>query len=141
MSERALLPNNSLNARHAHPPPIRPCFFLRFCICISAAQLELTFRLRPFDTDSYQMVLSGSCHVRTSTGHTQGLIRGVHGSWWVMFFLSPAGPQGSVAVSQPEESGCVNGIKKDTADVCICFGLRWCVMNGIWASSARWGEF
>lgn len=119
-------------------PPFRPCF-LHLCICISAAQLELTFRLGPFDTDCYQIVLSGSCHVRTSAGHTQGLIRGIHSSWWVMFFLGPAGPKSS-AVNQPEESGCVNGIKRDTVDLCICFGLRFCVMNGIWARLARWRE-
>lgn len=23
-------------------------------------------------------------------------------------------------------------------DFCICFGVGFCVMNGIWASSARW---
>ncbi len=120
--------------------PIRPCF-LHPCICISTSQLELTFRLGPFDADGYQIVLSGSCHVRTSTGHTQGLIRGIHGSWWVMFFLSPAGPESSVSVSQSEEAGCVNRIKGDTVDLCICFGLGFCVMNGIWASSARWREF
>lgn len=112
---------NPLNVHHAHPLPLRHVF----CIPASAsvaAQLELTFRLGPFDTDGYQIVLSGSCHVWTSAGHTQGLIRGIHGSWWVMFFLSPAGPQSSVAASQPEESGWVNGIKRDTVDLCICFG-------------------
>ena len=46
-----------------------------------------------------------------------------------VFSLSPAGPESSVAVSQPEESGCVNRIKRDTVDLCICFGLRFCVMK------------
>lgn len=103
-------------------PPIRPCFLH---LCISAAQLELTFRLGPFDADGYLIVLSGSCHVQTSTGHTQGLIRAIHGSWWVMFFLSPAGPESSVAVSQSEESGCVNRIKGDTVDFGGILYLRW----------------
>lgn len=123
-----------------HTPPIRPCF-LHLCICISAAQLELTFRLEPFDTDGYQIVLSGSCHVRSSAGHTQCLIRGIHGSWWVMFFLSPAGPESSVPVSQSEEWGCVNRIKRNTVDLCICFALGFSVMNGIRTSFFRWWCF
>lgn len=58
-----------------------------------------------------------------------------------MFFLGPTGPESSVTVSQPEESGCVNGIKRDTVDLCVCFGLGFRVMNGIWASSARWRDY
>lgn len=116
-------------------------WFLHLCICISAAQLELTFRFGPFDTDGYHIVLSGNCHVRSSTGHTQGLIRGSHGSWWVMFFLGPAGPESSVSVSQWRDSGCVNRIKRNTVDLCVSLGLGFCVINEIWANAARWREF
>lgn len=58
------------------------------------------------------------------------------------FSSTPAGPESSVAVSQSEETGCVNWIEdRDTADFCICFGLGFCVMNGFWVSSERWREF
>lgn len=87
MSQWAVLPQISTRLSRSCSP-IRPCF-LHLCICIGASQLDLTFRLRPFDTDGYQIVLSWNCHVQTSTEHIQGLIRGIHGSWWVVFFLEP----------------------------------------------------
>lgn len=138
MSQWTLLPKLSACSSRSCVPLDRVFLFLHLCICIRAAQLELTFRLGPFDTDGYQIVLSESSHVRTSTGHTQGLIRGLHARWWVMFFLSPAGPESSVAVGQPEESGCVNGIKRDTMDwTLFAFVLSFCVLNGFRGQLSR----
>lgn len=116
-------------------------WFLHVCMCISAVQLEFTFRLRPFDTDDYHIVLSGSCHVRSSTGHTRGLISSSHGNWWVMFFLGPTGPESSVSVSQRRDSVCVNRIMRNIVDLCVCLGLGLCLIDEIWANTPRWGEF
>lgn len=44
------------------------------------------------------------------------------------FFLSPTGPECSVVVSQVEEAACVNWIKRNSVDLCICFGLEFCIM-------------
>ena len=105
----------------------RPTLPLGRVFCSSASASELTFRLGPFDTNSYQIVLSRSCHVRTSTEHTQGLIRGIHGSWWVMFFLGPTGTQSSVSASEPEEWVCVHGRKKEIMWTCVFALVLLCV--------------
>lgn len=109
--------------------PIRPRFLH---LCIGAAQLELTFRLGAVwhkqlsDSIIWELPCPDQrwAHTGPDKRHPWQLVGHV-------FFLSLIGPQSSVAASQSDKWGCVNGIKRDTVDLCICFGLRFCVMNGI----------
>lgn len=127
---RLRVQKETLNAGHARPScdPGRD-----FCISASAPALP-SWSSPSGEGHSaqavYLPVLSGSCHVRSSAGHTQSLIRGRRGSWrlvglgllgFFFFQLGPAGPQssGSVSVSQWRDSGCVNRIKRDNVDLCV----------------------
>lgn len=79
-----------------------------------------------------RLVLSGS------SGH-MALIRGTHGRWRVRFFLCPGGPHCSVVVSQPGESGCVNGRKKRRCGL-VCLLWSWVFVSWMESVAAEQDE-